>query len=118
MRQKTQKKPIPHWEKDFIIINLTYGYVLNIEAKQTLNQKSMESAKKQLENTKKIIEKWFGADLKPGWVFISAVYCEKGDVWNNCCKDCDMDFVFSGTEDLVMKIEKIHKGLKSDSRSD
>ena len=60
---------------------------------------------------KQIIEKWFGADLKPGWVFISAVYCEKGDVWNNCCKDCDMNFVFSGTEDLVMKIEKINKNL-------
>ena len=112
------KKPISHWEKDFIIINVTYGYVLNIEAKQTLNRKSMESAKKQLENTKQIIEKWFGADLKPGWVFISAVYCEKGDVWNNCCKDCDMNFVFSGTEDLVMKIEKINKDRKSDSRSD
>ena len=112
------KKPIPHWEKDFIIINVTYGYVLNIEAKQTLNKKSMKSAKKQLENTKQIIEKWFGADLKPGWVFISAVYCEKGDVWNNCCEDCDMNFVFSGTEDLVMKIEKINKDRKSDSRSD
>ena len=112
------KKPISHWEKDFIIINVTYGYVLNIEAKQTLNGKSMESAKKQLENTKRIIEKWFGADLKQGWVFISAVYCEKGDVWNNCCEDCDMNFVFSGTEDLVMKIEKINKDLKSDLRSD
>ena len=42
--------------KDFIIINVTYGYVLNIEAKQTLNKKTMESARKQLVNTKQIID--------------------------------------------------------------
>ena len=111
------KKPISHWEKDFIVINVTYGYILNIEAKKTLDRKSMKKAQEQLENTKRILEKWFGANLEPGWVFISAIYCEKGDLYNRCCKNCDMNFVFSGTEDLVMKIEKIHKDLQSDMRS-
>ena len=45
-------------EKDFIVINLTYGYILTIEAKSTLDSKSIKKAKKQLENTKNLMKKW------------------------------------------------------------
>ena len=111
------EQDVAHWEKDFIIINKTYGYILNIEAKSSLNGKSLKDAKKQLENTKRIIEKWFGADLDPGWVFISAVYCERNDKTNKNCKN-KMDFIFTGPEDLVEKIDKIHETLKNETRLD
>ena len=55
---------------------------MNIEAKSALNKKSLNEAKDQLENTKKMFEKWFGLDLNSGWQFISGVYCEKES--SNC----------------------------------
>ena len=112
------RKDVAHWEKDFLIINVTYGYILNIEAKSSLNGKSVAKAKEQLENTKRILEKWFGADLSEGWKFISAIYCERKDKTNKNCRNADMDFIFTGTEDLKEKIDKIHKGLQHESRFD
>ena len=109
---------IKHWEKDFLIVNKTHGYIMNIEAKSSLNAKSLNEAKSQLENTKKILEKWFGADLRKGWKFISAIYCERNDKTNKNCKNADMDFIFTGTEDLIEKIGKIHEGLKDETRFD
>ena len=76
------KKEIPHGEKDFIIVNFTVGYIMNIEVKSSLNGKSLKDAKRQLEETKKLFEKWFGADLNSNWVFISAIYCERDDKTN------------------------------------
>ena len=111
-------KDIAHWEKDFLIINVTYGYILNIEAKSSLNGKSLTKAKEQLENTKRILEKWFGADLTEGWKFISAIYCERNDKTNKNCRNADMDFIFTGTEDLKGKIDKIHEGLQDERRFD
>ena len=108
------KKVIKHWEKDFIVINATYGYVLNIEAKQTLNGKSMKLAKEQIEGTKRLLEKWFGADLVAGWVFIGAVYCERD--LSNCCQSCDMNYVFGGPEDMVEKLDRLHNTLHREKR--
>ena len=103
LEELAKHKDIRHWEKDFLILNKTYGYVMNIEAKSSLNVASLNSAKEQLENTKKILEEWFGADLKEGWKFISAIYCERDDKTNwykKKCKDkLNNDFIFTGTED-------------------
>ena len=116
------RKDISHWEKDFLIVNKTYGYIMNIEAKSSLNVASLNSAKEQLENTKKTLEKWFGADLKEGWKFISAIYCERDDKTNwykKKCKDkLKNDFIFTGTEDLKKKVDKIHESLQDESRFD
>ena len=111
------RKDVAHWEKDFLIINKTYGYLMNIEAKSSLNGNSLKKAKEQLENTKKILEKWFGADLNDGWKFISAIYCERIDKTNKNCKN-KMDFIFTGTEDLIEKIDKIHECLQDENRFD
>ena len=112
LQDKKGKKQIHHWEKDFIVINVTYGYVLAIEAKKTLDHKSMISAREQLESTKKQLEKWFGADLQKEWSFFSAVYCEKGDKYKNCCNGCDQDFLYAGPEDLLTKLERLHANLQ------
>ena len=117
LEKLANQKDVAHWEKDFLIINVTYGYIMNIEAKSSLNGKSLNEAKAQLENTKKILEKWFGADLRKGWKFISAIYCERDDKTNRNCKS-KMDFIFTGTEDLTKKIDKIHESLRDESRFD
>ena len=110
-RDKNGKlKDVQKEEKDFIIINLTYGYILAIEAKATLNSKSIEKARRQLEGTMKMLKKWFGADLKKAWKFFSAVYCERGDEFNKLCRNCDQDFVFSGPDDLLVMLENMHNG--------
>ena len=114
---ENNKKVIQHWENDVIVVNLTYGYILNIEAKSSLNGKSLLKAKEQLENTRKILEKWFGADLKPGWRFISAIYCERDDKTNKNCKE-KMDFIFTSEEDLIVKLENIHKECQKSFKLD
>ena len=115
LEKLAKSEDVGHWEKDFLIINVTYGYIMNIEAKSSLNIKSLNEAKTQLLNTRKILEKWFGADLSKGWKFISAIYCERNDKTNKNCKS-KMDFIFTGTEDLKEKIDKIHESLLDDSR--
>ena len=81
--------------------------------KATLNGKSIEKVITQLEGTKELFEKWFGADLETEWVFISAVYSPnpKGHI----CENCDA-YIFSGNEDMVEKLEKIHKDLNKETR--
>ena len=116
LQDKKGKKQIHHWEKDVIIINVTYGYILAIEAKKTLDKKSMISACEQLENTKKILEKWFGVDLKKEWTFFSAVYCEKGDKYKHCCDGCDLNFLYAGPEDLLTKLESLHANLQKQTK--
>ena len=94
-----------------IVINGNYGYVMNIEAKRTLNGKSVKEARDQLENTKKMITKYFGSHLNGKWKFYSAVYCEKVGPYKKLCKECDLNFVFSGPKDLVEKMDKLHSEL-------
>ena len=81
---------------------------MNIEAKQTLDSKSVRKARDQLENTKEIITKYFGCDLNGKWKFYSTLYCEKGDKYKKLCEKCDLNFVFSGPKDLVEKMDKLH----------
>ena len=111
LKMESNKIEVPHWEKDFIIVNLTHGYVLNIEVKRTPDSKTLGGLKVQLENTKRLFEQWFAADLNPGWKFFSAVYCEnatnKKGKKNRLCDNYDKDFVFTSSEDLITKLGKI-----------
>ena len=108
LRMKKEQKDYGKREKDFLIVNLTLGYIMNIEAKSSLNKKTLKDVKEQLENTRKLLEEWFGADLNPGWQFISGVYCEK----ESDDSHCEIDFVFTSSEDLSTKLEKIHENLR------
>ena len=64
-------------EKDFIIVNLTYRYVMIIEVKNTFAGKSVEKAEKQLTDAKELIQAWFGADLDETWSLIPIGYCNQ-----------------------------------------
>ena len=86
---------------------------MTIEAKKTMNTKSMKEAKKQIEKTKEFLIKWFGADLEQSWNFFSAIYCEKEDKHDKLNKACHSDFVFQSPDDLMEKLTKLHqKNLK------
>ena len=104
---------IANSEKDFILINATYGYIMNIEAKATLDNKAIKDVKNQLEGTKKLFEKWFGADIVSNWKFYSAIYCQKPPSKKikskYLCPNVDMDFIFTSCDDLVSKLQKIHE---------
>ena len=61
-------------EIDFLLINWTHQYILNIEVKKWLgvvkgkpgdiDKCSISKAKNQINTIKTMIEDWFGADLK------------------------------------------------------
>ena len=64
-------------EKDFIILNLTYRYVMIIEVKNTYGGKNVAKAEKQLTGARESFQAWFGADLDQSWSIILIVYCTK-----------------------------------------
>ena len=57
-------------EFDFIIVNYTHQYIMNLEVKKWLGKIQNKDTdigkivKKQLEQRKKLMEDWFSADLK------------------------------------------------------
>ena len=61
-------------EKDFLIVNLSYGYILNIEVKCSASGSNLAKALEQMSSTKKELEIWF--DLVGRWKFYGAIGCE------------------------------------------
>ena len=97
-------------EMDFLVINFTYQYILNIEAKKWLGQIECKpeniiyKARNQLKNNRTLIEDWFGADLKGNWRYKSALYC-KG--MEQILKDCPSCKPFIATnKDEILDIMK------------
>ena len=64
-------------EKDFILLNLTYRYIMIIEVKNTYGGKNVEKAEKQVADAIESIQAFFGADLDQSWSIIPIVYCTK-----------------------------------------
>ena len=65
------------YEKDFVIINLTYQYVMVVEAKNCYGLSSAQKAREQLENARDLIQFWLGKLLDKSWLFIPVIYCNK-----------------------------------------
>ena len=81
-------------EIDFLVINFTYQYILNIEVKKWLGQiegrpeNIIDKARDQLENNRNLIEDWFAADLKGSWRYASALYCTSMEQILKDCPNC------------------------------
>ena len=76
-------------EKDFVIINASYRYVMVVEVKRTLGSgESLEKSAKQLKEAKEDLEAWFGTEGLHNWVFIPVIFTEIIDNPINCeaCK--------------------------------
>ena len=63
-----------HKEKDFLLINLSFGYILNIEVKWSASGSNLIKALDQICSTKEEFEKWFG--LAGKWKFYGAIGCK------------------------------------------
>ena len=81
-------------EIDFLIINFTYQYILNIEVKKWLGQiegkpeNIIYKARDQLYDNRNLIEDWFDADLKGNWRYVCALYCKGMEQVLKDCPNC------------------------------
>ena len=111
------KETIKKYEKDFIIVNLTCGYIFNLEVKKTLNQTTAKHVRDQLKRTKKLFEKWFGADfLEDEWKYFSGIYCEYINSEILCGKCYNSKFIFTNPANLREKLEEFHCDLDREKR--
>ena len=70
-------------EKDFIIVSASFGYIMAIEVKKTLNQQTFSKSLQQLQDTKDILLQYLRTDIimdhlnmRPEWIFIPMIYCD------------------------------------------
>ena len=87
-------------EKDFILVNATYGYIIAVECKRNLDKETLEKSLQQLNDTKKDLETYFRngiledePELSPDWIFMPMIYCEKVTNDFNYCKSCEKNII-------------------------
>ena len=98
-------------ELDFLIINHSQQYILNIEVKRSLThvqisrrgKSVIEKSKEQIKKIKKIIEDWY-PHLKGKWKYCSMLCCENRDDSVMECTHC-ADFIAKIPEELLTKIK-------------
>jgi hypothetical protein len=105
-------------EIDFVIVNYTKQYVLNIEVKRSLLKTTqiknkdisvIDKAKEQSKKIKTILENWY-PHLKGVWRYGSMLYCEELDTALRSCGNC-ADFVAEGPDDLREKLTKFDEKM-------
>ena len=69
---------IEDFEKDFLVINLTWRYVMGLEVKSCLSSNTFGSSKKQINGCKELFDEWLGGTFKEenGWVFLGVTCFE------------------------------------------
>ena len=100
-------------EIDFLIVNYTKQYILNIEVKRSLTRTQIKGkgksvitkAKEQSQRIKRLIEDWY-PHLKGKWRYCSMMYCELMDELLKNCTHCS-DFIAQGPEELLEKIKNM-----------
>ena len=69
------------YERDFVIVNLNAGYIMNLEAKSYLNKARLNNlkggAKEQLRMSKEILQEGFGGMINKDWRLVSAIFCTR-----------------------------------------
>ena len=100
-------------EVDFLIINYSKQYILNIEVKRSLTEAMtgkrsnrmtvIEKAKQQSQKIKRILEDLY-PHLKGPWKYCSMFYCEEMCDKLRECGHC-LDFIAQGPEDLLAKVK-------------
>ena len=101
-------------ELDFLIVNFTHQYVLNIEVKKWLGQiqgkpeNIIEKARDQLESNKELFEDWFAADLKGKWRYFSALFCLDMEQLLKDCVHCK-DFIATSQQELLIILDLVEK---------
>ena len=106
-------------EVDFLIINHSKQYILNIEVKRSLTEAMtgkrsnkmtvIEKAKRQSLKIKQILEDWY-PHLKGPWKYCSMFYCEEISDTLRECGNC-LDFIAQGPEDLLAKVKQMDEKM-------
>ena len=100
-------------EKDFLILNKTFGYFMNIEVKKVPTERALRKGKEQLENTKALLEDWFGGtDGLQKLKYISVFYNTKDGNTFKREKNINHKFWIFGKEQVAVKMNEIHSDLK------
>ena len=100
-------------EKDFIILNLSKGYVMNLEVKH--NSKKFKSAKKQLNDGKNRLSEIFSE--VSGWKFIGVFYAQTGEKLFDCPKDKCSAYAIIGEEQIEEKLKQIEKDIDIENKT-
>ena len=64
-------------EVDFLIINYSRQYIMNVECKSQIETKTKKKAGTQLNKIRFLMHDWFKSDLKGQWTYISALWCNE-----------------------------------------
>ena len=95
-----------YYEKDFLILNLTFGYVLNIEVKNHLGKGEVLSGCKQLDETKRLFKHQFGEKIDPDWRVILVLYGSSLHLDLVICTECQ-PYIITSKDDFTKKLETI-----------
>ena len=91
------------YERDAVMINLTRGYILNMEAKSTLRDfKGLQ----QLQRTLEILNNYFNGNLEKEWTIITLLYGSKIHEYFPCCDICK-PYVLKEEDDFQEKLQNI-----------
>ena len=85
-------------EKDFIVVNLSFGYILNIEVKCSASGSNLNKALEQIKSTKEELGNWFG--LAGRWKFYGAIGCESHNQKGQCKERHCAPFIIEGAENV------------------
>ena len=102
-------------EKDFIVLNLSKGYIMMVEAKATKTDGNMKKAMDQLEDGRKRIKSLVNSvrNISDQWKYIGVLYIKDGHRFDiKCCKDCK-NFTIVGSNDIATKLQAIDKAIQS-----
>ena len=107
-------------EKDFIVLNLTKGMIMVIEAKQHTKQQKLEKGLKQIEDARKRIEKLFSSidkmsSIRAPWMFVGVMYLRQGRA-GRCCDNCP-DFTIATYAEINKKLKSIDNLVNDENRS-
>ena len=92
-------------EKDFIVVNLSFGYILNIEVKCSASGSNLNKALEQIKSAKEELGNWFG--LAGRWKFYRAIGCESHNQKGQCKNRlCDL-FKIKGAENVLKLFESL-----------
>ena len=99
-------------ELDFLVVNFTHQYILNIEVKKWLGQiqgkpeNIIDKAREQQELIRAILEDWFGADLKGNWRYASALFCQAMEDVLKDCHNCSQ-FIATNSDQISAILESL-----------
>ena len=103
-------------ELDFVVIDGTYGKIINIEVKNHLtevvkaseNESSTDVAKRQVEENREFLEDWLGADISDKWQFLSMIFTLELDGSGvRSCDECNL-FIACGKKELFDRLQRIY----------